>query len=142
MVIMIYLIIIILYAVLLFWTWNNVKQFENIAQKIGYIGIGLIILFAITWILFSIAKSGVDYPSVEIMKEVRKMALLIFVPINGFLSLPHFASIVQEITTGTSDEKTRRRATILGIVIVIAIIIEIAYMKSFQNGIIEILNSK
>ena len=142
MIIMIYLVIIILFAVLLFWTWNNVKQFENITQKIAYMIIGIIALFIVTWILFSISKAGVEYQSIDIMKEVRKIAILVFTPINGFLSLPHFANIVQEVIAGTNDEKTRRKTVILGIVIIVTIIIEIFYLKSFQKGIIEILNSK
>ena len=139
---LIYLIIIILFIVLLSWTWNNVKNFDTTAQKIFYIIVGLMIIALETLIIFNISKESVDYPNIEIMKQVRKIALLIFIPINGFLTLPHFASIFKEVGTGTNDEKTKKKIVILGIIIIISIIIEITYLKNFQNGIIKIINSK
>ena len=138
---LIYLIIIILFIVLLSWTWNNVKN-DTTAQKIFYIIVGLMIIALETLIIFNISKESVDYPNIEIMKQVRKIALLIFIPINGFLTLPHFASIFKEVGTGTNDEKTKKKIVILGIIIIISIIIEITYLKNFQNGIIKIINSK
>ncbi len=139
---LIYLIIIILFIVLLSWTWNNVKIFETTAQKIFYVIVGLIILTIVTLIIFNISKGSVDYPNIEIMKQIRRIALLIFIPINGFLSMPHFASIFKEMGTGTNDQKTKKKTIILAIVIIISIIIEITYLKDFQNGIIKIINSK
>lgn len=139
----IYMIIIILFAVLLFWTWNNCKDFEDTTQKIKFIIIGLIILSIVTLILFNVSKIGVNYQNKDIMKAVRKISLLLFIPINGFLSLPHIASLKTEINFGTNDdEKTKRKIIILGIIFILAIIIEIIYLKEFQNGIIQMINSR
>lgn len=141
--IVIYMIIIFLFAILLFWTWNNSKDFKETLSKIKFIIIGLILLSIITLIVFNISKIGVNYPNQEIMKEVRKISLLLFVPINGFLSLPHIASIKSEIQLGTNNnEKTKRKIIILGIIFILAIIIETIYLKDFQNGIIQIVNAK
>ena len=137
--IVIYIIIVVLFAVLLFWTWNNEKNFETNNEKIIFMIIGLGI---ITLIIFNISKSGIEYPNKEILNEVRKIALLIFMPINGYLSLPHIANLKYEIDEGTDDEKTKRKIIILGIVIIVAIIIEIVYLKDFQNGIINMLNAQ
>ena len=131
-----------LFAVLLFWTWNNEKNFKENSDKIIFMIIGLIVLGIITLILFNISKSGIEYPNKEILNEVRKIALLIFIPINGYLSLPHIATLKYEIDEGTDDEKTKRKIIILGIVIIVAIIIEIVYLKDFQNGIINMLNAQ
>ena len=138
----IYLVIIILFIVLISWTWNNVKTYETTQQKVFYIIIGLIILAIETLVIFNISKKSVSYPNLEIMRQVRKIALLIFIPINGFLSMPHFASIFKELGEGTDDEKTKKKLVILGIIIIISIIVEISYLKNFQNGIIKIINSK
>ena len=142
MIIIIYIAIILLFTLLLFWTWNNVKDFENIVQKISFIVIGLIAITIITLIIFTISKTGVQYPNEEMVGQIRKMALLVFVPINGLISLPHIARIYINIQDGTEEEKTKRKMIILGIVIIVAIIVETVYLKSFQNGIIQILNSK
>lgn len=140
--ILIYLIIIVLFGVLLFWTWNNTKDFGEDTKRIKFIVIGFIILSIITLILFNISKIGVNYESKDIMKEIRKISLLLFIPINGFLSLPHIASIKSEINLGSNDDKNKRKIIILGIIIIISTIVEITYLKDFQNGIIQIINSK
>ena len=138
---MIYIIIVVLFTVLLFWTWNNEKNFEKSSDKIIFMIIGLGILSIVTLIIFNISKSGIEYPNIDILKEVRKIALLIFIPINGYLSLPHIAGIKFEIDDGENDKKIKRKIIILSIVIIIAIIFEIIYLKDFQNGIINILNA-
>lgn len=142
MIIVIYFVIIVLFAVLLLWTWNNTKEFDDSFQRIAFIIIGLIILSIISLILFNISKTGINYPNKEMIKEVRKMILLLFIPINGFLSLPHIASLKSEIMSGTNeDEKIKRKIIILSIIIIVATIIEVTYLKQLQNGIIDILNS-
>ena len=137
--IVIYFIIFVLFSVLILWTWNNAKEFKEIGTKIAFIIIGIIILGILTMILFNLSKRGVNYPNEEIVKEVRKMALLVFIPINGFISLPHIASLKSQVI---DDKKTKIKIAILVIVFIIAMIIETKYLKNFQNGIIAILNSK
>ena len=137
----IYFIIVILFVVLLFWTWNNSREFQENTDKIKFILIGLMVLSLITWIIFNLSKIGIQYPNEDIMKELRKISVLLFIPINGFLSLPHMASIKSELNQVTrDDEKIKRKIIILGIVLILAIIIEILYLNDFQNGIIEMLN--
>ena len=141
--IIMYLMIIILFVVLLFWTWNNSKDFQENKAKIKFILIGLILLSIVTFILFNLSKIGIDYPNEDIMKEIRKIALLLFIPINGFLTLPHIASIKTEIQLGAKEEeKIKRKIILIAIVWILAIIIETIYLKDFQKGIIQIINTK
>ncbi len=135
--------IIVLFVVLLFWTWNNSKDFQENKAKIKFILIGLISLSMVTFILFNLSKIGIDYPNEDIMKEIRKIALLLFIPINGFLTLPHIASIKTEIQLGAKEEeKIKRKIILIAIVWILAIIIETIYLKDFQKGIIQIINTK
>ena len=139
--VIIYIVIAVLFGVLIVWTWNNSKSLQTNNKKITFILVGLAILFIITFIIFSIARIGISYPNNEIMKQVRKIAILIFMPVNGFLSLPHIANIKAEVEKGNYEqEKLKRRIIIFGIVWLILIIFEIIYLKDFQNGIIQILN--
>ena len=90
-----------------------------------------------------ISKIGIKYPKPEMVKEVRKMTTLLLTPINGFLSLPHIAIIKTQIKQKIEEnEKIKRKIIILAIILAISTLIEIIYMKDFQKGIIQMLNSK
>lgn len=141
--ILIYFIIAVLFVVLIFWTWNNTKDFEETSERVIFIVVGIIVTSIVTLIYFAISKAGITYPKVEMVKQVRKMVVLLFTPINGFLSLPHIASLKMKIKLKTEDEeKLKKKIIMLGIVFIVATIVEINYMKEFQNGIIQMLNSK
>lgn len=139
----IYFIILILFAVLILWIWNNVKDFEDNSKRIIFSTVGIIFLFIITFIIFNISKIGITYPSKEVLKQVRRVAILLCVPINGYLSLPHIAKIISDIKNNSvDDEKSKRRIIILVIIIILAIVFEIFYLKDFQKGIIANLAMK
>ena len=141
--ILIYFIIAVLFVVLIFWTWNNTKDFEETSRRVIFIVVGIVLIAIVTLIYFAISKVGITYPKVEMVKQVRKMVVLLFTPINGFLSLPHIASLKMKIKLKTEDEeKLKKKIIMLGIVFIVATIVEINYMKEFQNGIIQMLNSK
>ena len=141
--ILIYFIIAVLFVVLILWTWNNTRDFEETSERIIFIVVGIILTVVVTLIYFTISKIGITYPKAEMVKMVRKMVVLLFAPINGFLSLPHIASLKMKIKLKIEDEeKLKKKIIILGIVFIVATIVEINYMKDFQNGIIQMLNSK
>lgn len=141
--ILIYFIIAVLFVVLIFWTWNNTKDFEETSRRVIFIVVGIVLIAIVTLIYFAISKVGITYPKVEMVKQVRKMVVLLFTPINGFLSLPYIASLKMKIKLKTEDEeKLKKKIIMLGIVFIVATIVEINYMKEFQNGIIQMLNSK
>ena len=140
---LIYLIIAVLFVVLIFWTWNNTKEFEETSERITFIVIGIVIVAVITLIYFAISKVGITYPTAEMVKQVRKIAILLFTPLNGFLSLPHIASLKMKIKMKSeNNSKLKKKIIILGIIFIVATIVEINYMKEFQNGIIHMLNNK
>lgn len=141
--ILIYIIIALLFVVLIFWTWNNTKEYEEITKRITYIVIGILAMLLITLIDFTISKIGITYPKAEMVKQVRKMSVLLFTPINGFFSLPHIATIKTQIELKkVENDKIKKKIIILGIIFIIATIVEINFIKEFQNGIIQILNNK
>lgn len=141
--ILIYLIIALLFVVLIFWTWNNTKDFEETSERIIYVAVGIAVVAIVTLIYFAISKIGITYPKAEMIGQVRKIAVLVFTPINGFLSLPHIASLKMKIKMKSEeDSKLKKKIIILEIIFIVATIVEINYMKNFQNGIIQILNSK
>ena len=60
--ILIYLIIALLFAVLIFWTWNNTKEFEETSERIIYIIVGIAVVAIVTIIFLYVYK-----------KEIKKL---------------------------------------------------------------------
>ncbi len=139
----IYLIIIILFSVLYFWTWNNSKDFDGNFERVKFIVVGTVIVYVVTLIIFNISKIGITYPNLATIKAVRRISVLLFTPINGYMSLPHIAKILSDIKTNAVEEdKIKKRVIILFVIILIFSIIEIQYINGFQGGIIKILQNK
>lgn len=133
---MIYLMIIILFIVLILWTWNNTKSFEDKLSRIVYLVLGMLLNLIIIAIIFNISKSNINYPNVDIMKQIRKIVLLIFTPVNGLITLPWIANIIIGIRSGENKNKL---ILILSIVFIIVVIFECFYFKSIQDGILQIM---
>jgi succinate dehydrogenase hydrophobic anchor subunit len=140
MLIGIYFVILVLFMVLIFWTWNNLKNVEEVKNRVIFIIGGIFALFIVTFIIFCISKIGLTYPNKEALGQVRKITIFLFLPLNGFISLPHIASLIVDIRDGNKDEKMlKNRIKILSVIILVAVIFEIIYLKDFQNGIIQML---
>ena len=143
MIFAIYLIIIILFSVLIFWTWNNSVDFEENKKRVKFIAFGILILYVVTLIIFNISKIGVAYPNISVIKQVRRITVLLFTPLNGYITLPHIAKIFSIIKTNSEeDDKIKKRIIILFIVVLIFSIIEIQYINGFQNGIINFMQNR
>ena len=138
---LVYFIAIGIMIVLFFWTKDSIKTIENTNLVIKMVSIVIIGVIIATLIIFAISKIGINYQNKQIYKEVKKVALMLFIPINALISLPQIAKIVGDIEAKqTENEKIKKRIIIIAVLIIIAIIFEIGYLKDFQNGIIELLN--
>ena len=54
--ILIYFIIAVLFVVLIFWTWNNTKDFEETQNRVIFIVVGIILIAIVTLIYFAISN--------------------------------------------------------------------------------------
>ena len=143
MAVMVYFIIIILFLIYFSWAWNSSRGFENIALRISFILIGTLFVTFVTYIIFLFSKIGVEYPRDEMIKYVRNIILLVFVPINGFATLPQLINIFNRIKDGNiSQEEKERKIKILSIVILVLLIFECFYFKNIQNSIINYIHLK
>ena len=138
---LIILVTIILFLVLIGWTWSNLEKVER-NKKIGYTVISIVIMFIITWIIFSISKSGVNYENSEMVGPVRILLVSIFTAINGFVVIQYIAKILGKINDDSieEDEAKKKFIKIIFIFIIVAII-ECSYMKSIQQGILSVFNN-
>ena len=130
------LMILILFIVLILWTWNSTKNFEITFTRFTYIVCGILINFIIVLIVFNISKSNIDYTSIKVMKEVRKKILLTFIPLNGLITMPFIANIINKIKDG---ENQKKRILVISIISILIILLEIFYFKSIQVGILKMI---
>ncbi len=135
------ILIVVLFAVLISWTWNCLQSYNNFT-KILYIILSTLIMLFITYIIFCISKSTIQYSNEIMVKDIRNILVLIFTPINGIIIVPFLAKQVNKIKENSIDEDTFKKKIIITIVIlVITIIIEIAYLKNIQLGILKLLEN-
>ena len=136
-------IIVVLFIIYIVCAWNSTKVFENTLLRISFILVGTLFITLLTLILFWISKIGVKYPKKEMIGEVRKIILLSFIPINGFLTLTQSASIFAQAKSGmVSKEEMKKKIKRLVIIFIILIVFEAIYFKNIQNGMIRIIQNK
>lgn len=135
-------IIFVLFVIYVVFVWNSTKEFENTIIRVSYILIGTIFITILTLILFGISKMGVKYPKKEMIGEVRKIVLLVFIPINGFITLTQASSIFVQAKSGmVSKEDMEKKIKRFVFIFVILIFFEAIYFKNIQNGIINFMQN-
>lgn len=138
MIFIITIVTIVLFAVLIGYTWHRLDTLEKYI-KIIYILIGLVIISIITFIIFNISSIGIEYEEIGIKNDIRTMLLVVFTPINGLFTMPVFAKILARINENDIEKKEfLLRTGIILAIFVFILIIECGYIKNTQLGIIEI----
>lgn len=134
-------IVIAMFLILISWTWHNLGEISQ-NTKIGTICISFLIVFFITFIVFNISKSGVQYDSEENMNYVRNILVIVFTIINGLIIMPAFAKTFGRINNKEIEkEQAQRHFIFLIVIFIIFMIFECNYLKGVQQGILDIYNS-
>ncbi len=132
--------IIIVYLLVIAWTWNSLEDEEK-TKKFFIILVGLIVVFLITQIVFSISKSKINYENSDVEKNVSQVIVLLFTGLNS-LVLPIVAKNIKKKYNGEiGDNVFRVRMIIICIVFLICLILECGYMADIQEGILRIYES-
>ena len=140
---LIYFIFTVLFIIYIVFVWNSTKEFETLLMRISFLIVGTIFITILTLILFWISKIGISYPKREMIGEVRKIILLSFIPINGFITLTQASTIFSQAKSGmVSKEDMEKKIKRLVIIFIALIIFEAFYFKNIQNGMIRIIQSK
>ena len=135
------IITIILFLVLVGWTWSNLGEIDR-NKKIGYLLASIIIMAVITLIIFTISKSGVEYQNEQMVGPVRLLLVAVFTSINGFIVIQYIARILSRINEQTIDKKEAKvKFTVIFVIFIIIAVMECAYMKSIQLGILNMFNN-
>ncbi len=133
---------IIIYLIVLAWTWHNLSGIEH-GKKIIYTIVGLIVMYIITMITFNISKTGITYENPEMEKDIGNMLILIFAGLNSLIVLPYISRLLSRINDDDIEKnQVSKRIMVIIVVLVLCLIMESGYLKDIQNGIINVYETQ
>lgn len=131
---------IVMYLLVIAWSFVNLEDTEKI-KKVIIIIIGLVAVFLITQILYSISKNNVVYESPNIENAVRKTIVFLFTGLNGFI-MPIIIKLFKKQQNGEIDNNVFKvRLITICIIFLILLFLECGYMTSTQEGILKVYKS-
>lgn len=133
---------IILFLLLIFWTYKNMYNIE-IKPKAIYIASSIIVIYILTLILYNVGGNPINKNLGEAAISFNRTIVSIFVGVNGIITMPYVGNILNKYRENTIDEKQfKKRMIIISIIFILCIIFEFNYMKDLQKSMLEIINQK
>lgn len=133
--------IIAIFLILVSWTWHNLGSIDK-TKKVITIVVSLIVMLIITFVVFNISKSNVDYKTEEEIAPVRNVLVILFTFINGLIIMPSFAKTIGKMNDKEiTKEQASKRFIIALVVFIVILFIECGYLKDIQNGILNIYHN-
>ncbi len=132
--------IIIIYLLVIAWSWNSLEDTET-PKKLLVILAGIVAVFLITQIVFSMSKSGVNYENNDIEKSVGQVIVLLFTGLNS-LVIPFITRTFKKKENGEIDDNVFKvRMIIICVIFLICLFLECGYMTDTQEGILRVYES-
>lgn len=127
---------IIIYLVLIAWTWHSLGSIEK-KKRIAFILIGIILLYGITWLIFP--KTEFYAQLGEIQSKIQSTLVAIFAGVNGIIVMPQIGKLLDKIMEDEiKKENLVKRLLVLLLIFAMCAIFERGYMKDTQEGILKI----
>ena len=99
---------IILFLVLIGWTWSNLASIDK-NKKIVFMLISIVVMMIVTLIIFSISKIGVNYENENMVGPVRVLLVAVFTSLNGFVVIQYIAKIFGKTYEQIIDEEEAKK---------------------------------
>ena len=132
--------IIIIYLLVIAWSWNSLEETET-PKKLLVIFAGIVAVFLITQIVFSMSKSGVNYENNDMEKSVGQVIVLLFTGVNS-LVIPFIARTFKKKENGEIEDTVFKvRMIIICVIFLICLFLECGYMTDTQEGILRVYQS-
>ncbi len=132
--------IIIIYLLVIAWSWSSLEDTEK-PKKLLIIFAGIVAVFLITQIVYSVSKSGINYENNQIEKSVGKVIVLLFTGVNS-LVIPFITKTLKKKVNGEIEDNVLKvRMIIICVIFLICLFLECGYMKDIQEGILKIYES-
>ena len=134
------IIVIALCMVLLGFPWYRLEAYEGM-EKIIICVVGILLCWGITAILFSLSSNGMDYINEEVEREISKILVLVFTPINGIAFMPYVAKLMSKVRFDEINKQEAVKKILILCVILLAIFfVEVKYLENIQLGILNVAN--
>lgn len=134
---LIFLISIVIYVIAGIMIYHNAYNLEQ-NKKIILIICGFIINFIITVIIANMGMSGINTYNLNYSLIIKITPILIFAPINAIISTPYIANILNKYKVKRlNSSQLKTRIIILIIILILIAIFEISYIKEFEIGILQ-----
>ena len=135
------IVVIALFMVLLGFTWYRLEAYEGMEKVIVCVA-GILICWGITAILFSISSNAINYVNDEVEREISKILVLVFTPINGITFMPYVAKIMSKVKfEEITKQEAIKKILILCVILVVVFFVEVKYLEYIQLGILDVAKS-
>ena len=132
--------IIITYLVVIIWTWSSLEDIE-IPKKILIIFSGIIVVFLITQIVFSISKNQIIYQNGNVERSISQVIVLLFTGLNSLVLPIICKNIKKRANEEIENNVLKLRMIIILAVFLMCLYLECGYMTDIQQGILQIYKS-
>lgn len=110
-------------------------------EKLIYIAAGTALMYILTTIVYWISTRGIEMT--EVSEMGKNLITFLFVPINGIIILTLFAKSYYNYKMGGLDGSVlKKRAMVLGVILLIILIIECIYFKNIQEQVVNLINEQ
>lgn len=125
-----------IYIIAILMVSTNIYEFKK-EQKLNFIIIGVFAILIITWIIVALSSNGIQVQQEGFLKTAKMVSVLLFAPINTIFVLPYLGNVLNKYKQEKiKEDQVRKRLLILGIALIIVIIIEANYIKTFEIGLL------
>ena len=125
-----------IYIIAILMISTNIYEFKK-EQKLNFIIIGVFAILIFTWIIVALSSNGIQVQQEGFLKTAKMVSVLLFAPINTIFVLPYLGNVLNKYKQEKiKEDQVRKRLLILGIALIIVIIIEANYIKTFETGLL------
>ncbi len=134
---MIAIISIAIYLIAILMISTNIYEFQK-EQKRNFIIIGIFAILIFTWIIVTFSSHGIQVSEGNFLKTAKMVSILLFAPINTIFVLPYLGNVLNKYKQERiKEEQVRKRLLILAVALLLVIIIEVNYIKTFEIGLLS-----
>lgn len=134
---MIAIISIAIYLIAILMISTNIYEFQK-EQKRNFIIIGVFAILIFTWMIVAFSSNGIQVSEGNFLKTAKMVSILLFAPINTIFVLPYLGNVLNKYKQERiKEEQVRKRLLILAVALLLVIIIEVNYIKTFEMGLLS-----
>ncbi|MCI8383517.1 MAG: hypothetical protein HFG32_13825 [Eubacterium sp.] len=133
---------IVLYSILIAWTWFGLGYVEK-SKKVIFILIGILAIYFITLMVYQMTKGSVTYENTQMQQSVQNVLVAIFTGVNGMIVLPQVGKMLDKVQEEEIEKNiVKKRMLILAMILILCLVFEVGYMKDTQVGILKMYDMK